>query len=335
MSLLEVVRKQGIGTLVNYFRVAYDVVQDKDLKEVSVAPKKLKNLRLKEQFNAAAVYPDIFAKSDFVFFGDTNHTDISLHKFFYSERNIDAMADAGIKHIFPEIEPRYQPLIDRAMSGTLNERDFAFSFICEANDNDTKKIEECLLMPSTPELIERLKVTGRGARLMGERGMEVHCLDDRSNLSKEDMRAIGRFITDIKNFTVENAGFPAIMHGRILVKYLMENVQNKEGDALNSSAHERLMSLRMQDDKALAGRMLAKAGDEKAAILFGAGHAQDKKNSLFAVIGESRKATRVDLHSRADYYADRISPMKNKKARQPDYVHVLDENRLYKFKGPK
>lgn len=333
MSLLKIAKKQGVGTLMNYFRVAYDVALDKDLKEVSVVPKKLKQLRLKEQFNAAAAYPDIFAKSDFVFFGDTNHTDISLHKFFYSEENINAMAAASVKHIFPEIEPQFQPLINDVMNGALNERDFAFKFICQSHNNDLETIKQKLLMPSTPELIDRLKATAKGARLMGAQGMQVHCLDDRSNLPEEDVQAISRFMADIKNFTVENAGFPAIMHGRILVKYLMDNLQNKEEGILNPQAQERLMTLRMQDDKALAGRMLAKAGGEKAAILFGAGHAVDKKSSLFAVIGESRKAMRVDLYSRADYYADRISPMKDKKARQPDFVHILGENKLYQFNG--
>jgi hypothetical protein len=82
-------------------KVIFDALTNDDPDKVSVSRMALFRLGLKESFAAAAQYPIDMAKARFLYYGDTNHLDGRLHTFFYSEQNMDRMADAGVKHIFP------------------------------------------------------------------------------------------------------------------------------------------------------------------------------------------------------------------------------------------
>jgi hypothetical protein len=187
-----------------------------------------------------------------------------------------------------------------------------------------------LKMPATQETIDRLEATAKGVALMNSYGMKVHCLDDRSNLDKKDIEQLTKYMGDMKHYIAQNVGLPAILHGRILIKYMIDNVQRMQQMGMTEMPN--LIKDRMADDPALAQRMLKAANGEKSATLFGAGHASFK-NGLFDTIGRD-KAIRIDLHSKVDYYADRISPMSKQNGQiEPNFVHIIDENTLYKFRG--
>lgn len=327
-------------SLLNKLRTAWVKIQAKsgyNLGTVSASRTEKLRLMLRPQFNAAALYPELMQKGQFFLFGDTNHSDARIQLFFYSPENVAAMARAGIRHIAPEIEPEYQDIVNEAAAGRIAADDFfaqmmkrtrELGMTPETDGKDTSSIQMQL------EKSERYRLMAEGLVLMHKAGMKIHCLDDRSHIPKEMMKGVVERSRELRKFIASRAGPPAISHGKVELAFMMDRLKN------NAAQEEKilrdissLIHIRKKDDAYLAARIADAAGEEKAAILFGDGHAREK-NGLYENLGR-HKTVYVALHGDKNFYADR--PRVISRAEQdnwlPDYVHIIRNKKLYRFEG--
>jgi hypothetical protein len=326
MGLPKVLRHPGRAA--RLATVFFQAAMDSHFRTVSTSNTALLGLRLRDKFNAESFYPELLRHGQFVFFGDSNHTDRSLHTFFYSRENIERMAAAGIRHIFPEIEPRFQPLVDLVANGQVTPDDFALLAAAQSAKDLGISLNELARRKTFEDSLAGLRERGAGFRMMAEKGMKIHCLDDRKNLDSSSLRDIFKFMAEARNFIVGRNGLPGILHGKAYMRFVIENAKKLQG--MNLADMPKLLAMRGADDPALAERMKQAAGNERAAILFGKGHAT-MPDSLFDCLGRDR-TVRVDLYSNRDLYADRLFRSTEQKI-QPDFVHIIGEHTLFRFRG--
>src|SRR5688572_14821634 len=122
-------RVNGYVRAAQITRIFIKAVFDKECRKPAVSHLRLLRLKLRKSFNEASQSAEIFSRAQFIFFGDTNHTDMRIHRFFYSPKNIKRMADAGIKHVFPEVNPIFQDLVDEVSSRRITPEVFAARFL--------------------------------------------------------------------------------------------------------------------------------------------------------------------------------------------------------------
>lgn len=316
---------------INDFRLLAAAILDKNPGKVIVSRAILRDLRLKESFAAAARYPEDMARAQFIYYGDTSHADHRLHEFFYSDINLDRLAEAGFKHIFPELQPVHQAKVNAAAEGRLHPEEFAeLRFQDELKSASAGKKARLLLEDPDDKAIRLLKA-GRacsGFRRAHERGMKIHCLDDRKNLNAMDVEGLLGMRAMTEKYVYQTYGGETPIHGKLVQQAMIKNRKEAayHSSGTDGSKIEALLRARAADDFALAQSMMAAAGEEKGAILFGAGHAKGK-DGLFDTLGQDR-TLRVDLYSSRDFCADVMFAKNYGGGIQPHYLHILDEDRF-------
>jgi hypothetical protein len=170
-----------------------------------------------------------------------------------------------------------------------------------------------------------------GFKRAHDRGMVIHCLDDRKNLEAQAIQGLLDVTLMMQAHMFKKYGVEKPLHGKHFIKALFENANQLIGpEKIDKSKVKGFLLKRSDDDKALGERMLKAAGDDMGATLFGAGHAKDE-DGLFDTLGQDT-TLRVDLYSSRDFYADRLFAGR-KNGIEPHYIHVLDEDRLFRVRN--
>lgn len=315
-------------------KVLLDAAMNDDPDHLSTSNMALLKLRLKTSFDAAARYPEEMDRAQFLFYGDTNHTDIRLQEFFYSEENMSRMAQAGVKHIFPEIEPRSQEGVTAMAEGKVEAPDFLAEIMeIERTKATQKGDQEALSLLRNKTFINshlrKFEVWCAGFRRAYDHGMMIHCLDERKNLDPADVKALFRYINEIQLWIEEKYKTPKPLHGKLLLKFAFDHKDMLR--QMNALKTDTLIKTRHGDDKQLARRMIAAAGGEKGATLFGAGHAHNL-GGLFDTLGQDR-TLRIDLYASRDMCADRLMGIPEDREATPHYIHLLDEGKMLKIRN--
>ncbi len=316
------------------FKVLFDAVSNDDPDHISTSNIALLKLRLKKSFDSAVRYPEELNRAQFLFYGDTNHTDNRLQEFFYSEENMDRMAQAGVKHIFPEIEPKLQESVTAMAEGRMDAKDLLTKTLeAERTKAIQKGDRETLSLLKNKTFINarlrRFETLCTGFRRAHDRGMAIHCLDERENLDAADVEAHFRYTNKIRLWVEKKYKAPKPIHGKLLLKFALDHKEMSE--QMIALKTESLIKTREDDDKQLARRMMKAAGHEKGATLFGAGHARSL-GGLFDTLGQDR-TLRVDLYSSRDMSADRLMGLPEDQGVAPHYIHLLDEGKLLKIRN--
>ena len=321
-------------TPVTFFKLAetfLDAVLDRAFnrpwEKVSASRSALLKLSLKKSFAASSVYDRLLQQKQFVFFGDTNHTDRSLHAFVYSRENIDKLRDAGIKHFFPEVEPRYQSRVNDVAEGQISPDRFMHLFAIDAAEQTGKSSEEYLADSAWKN---NIVAWGQGLRDMHDDGIEIHCLDDRSHIDEKAVQDLLLFMGEMKSFTKAH-GLPGLFHGKLLIHFVLDNMEKIKNHELELKNVKSIFAPRNADDPELAERIKKAAGEERGAILFGAGHgfSKERSNSLADCLGRNQ-VTQINLYSNRPLYADRLSESSRL---TPDYAYIVQENKIFSIYG--
>lgn len=305
-------------------------------------------LEAQPQADAEDFYKTALAdKKQYLFFGDTNHTDTTLHHFFFGEENARRLVEAGVKHVFVEYQPEYQDIFDECAAGKIDEEGFIKKM--QKRSQEIYGTAEKIDNPIAKDMLESHKIMARAIRYWAENGVKTHCPDDRSSFSKKDLNALRdtyKLFYQALRFAKDKGTDKPVVTQRLMVSYIFNSTVRKDGSAKkpqNAISTEELkkmgekanalniMKKRMDDDKKLAKTIARLAGDEKSAILFGAGHG-DRQNGLGDLLGKE-KVLRVNLHSSPEMYAERGDILMRRKGadyRAPDYVHIVNRNKVYK-----
>ncbi|MFN3826258.1 MAG: hypothetical protein ACK4NR_01385 [Micavibrio sp.] len=278
------------------------------------------------------VYGTLMGQRQFTFFGDTNHTDMRPMSYFYSPQNQERMIKAGIRHIFIEHPTSIQPLIDDIASGKIGTEDALAIYNESMNTfwlNDEKK-----------EIFLRNVITFTAN--MAKHGIKVHAVDEFDNDAEEkniDPQIMVRFaattrdMVDYKqqscpNMPVINQQFVnAWGNRRLMIKKFFNQFPGRD-----PLPHEIAVEDTRQDDNGLASRIKRLAGDEKAAILYGAAHAHDKSETDLDELLGSENVLKIDLVGNRQSFLDPVSYMAwgRQDYDEPHFIHLVSDNQIIK-----
>lgn len=308
-------------------------------------------LKAQPQADAEDFYKTALADNkQYLFFGDTNHTDTAIHHFFFSEENAERLVKAGVKHVFVEYQPEYQDIFDECAAGTINDEEFVKKMQQRSKeiykiDDNAPKIDN----PIADDMLKSQKMMAKAIRYWAENGVKTHCPDDRSGFTDKDLNALRSSYTlmyKALRYAKDCGTDKPVVTQRLMTSYIFNSTVRKDGsgkkpnnavsvDELKKMSQnadfQSVMSKRMADDKKLSKTITQMANGEKSAILFGAGHG-DRENGLGDLLGKD-KVLRVNIHSSLEMYAERGDILMRRSGpdyRAPDYVHIVDKKKVYK-----
>jgi len=308
-------------------------------------------LKAQPQANAEDFYKTALADSkQYLFFGDTNHTDTSIHHFFFSEENAERLVKAGVKHVFVEYQPEYQDIFDECAAGTIDDEEFVKKM--QQRSKDLYKIDENapkIDNPIAADMLKSQKMMAKAVRYWADNGVKTHCPDDRSSFTQQDMDALRSTYTlmyKALRYAKDCGTDKPVVTQRLMTSFVFNSTARKDGSAKKpknaitvaelkalqeNDASQNVMTKRMADDKKLSKTITGLANGEKSAILFGAGHG-DRVQGLGDLLGKD-KVVRVNIHSSMEMYAERGDILMRRSGpdyRAPDYVHIIDKKKVYK-----
>lgn len=307
-------------------------------------------LKAQPQADAEDFYKTALADDkQYLFFGDTNHTDTAIHHFFFSEENAERLVKAGVKHVFVEYQPEYQDIFDECAAGTIDDEEFVKKMQQRSKeiykiDDNAPKIDN----PIADDMLKSQKMMAKAIRYWAENGVKTHCPDDRSGFTEKDLTALRSSYTlmyKALRYAKDCGTDKPVVTQRLMTSYIFNSTARKDGSdkkpknaisveelkKLQGSDSQAVMAKRMADDKKLSKTITKMANGEKSAILFGAGHG-DREKGLGDLLGKD-KVVRVNIHSSLEMFAERGDILMRRSApeyRAPDYVHIIDKKKVYK-----
>lgn len=211
----------------------------------------------------ASVLGEAARDRQFTFIGDMSHRESAVVKAVAQQENIDALKAAGVKHLFLEVPQGMQRSLDRYLTGKVTETQFLDFFEkqhprAQSSDAGDRVMNQQLLSL---------------AKMAHDSGIKVHCSDHRQALFKRLQRPYEDFAMQggMKTFN----------------DFLLEKHMSKMPDGSMVSP--------ATDDRPLAKFIAERAGKDKAAIFYGAGHGRSSYG-LDEILGEDR-TRRVDVHA--------------------------------------
>lgn len=216
----------------------------------------------------------------FIFLGDTNHTDLSIKRFMARNETMLTLAQEGVENLFIELPTIFQSDIDRLVQGGTREeisdflkRKFRFTGI----QNEEELREACNL---TADIIFNAKKNGinpicadleQGACLGLENVQSPSLQKFKQGLMPRIKEAIEKN-PKITSFSQEKlAAF-----GKELIEDYLESLPEEERTAF----WEALVQERLQADERIASFIQEKAGGQKSAIFYGVEHGKPENGSV-------------------------------------------------------
>jgi len=206
---------------------------------------------------------ELARQKQFVLIGDMSHRELPVISAAAQADNMQALKKAGVKHLFLEVPQDMQPSLDRYLAGKIQAEDFYKTL--EKKHPRALETE----MGDRPFNVQLLKM----AELAHENGMKVYCADHRSAKLKSLQRPYEDY--------AQQGGMVSFE------EYLEKKHTSKMPDGSKVSI--------FTDDRPLAEFIAKRAGNDKAAIFYGAGHGQTSYG-LDEILGEDRTA-RVEISS--------------------------------------
>lgn len=256
--------------------------------------------------DAGSLYPEIYASAQFTLVGDTNHTDLRIQDYFYSDENITHMLQAGVKNVCIEYNISNQPLFDDLQSGKITPEDF----VIEKYRTTTEEIAKSLMLQS------RLR-TAQGIHKMAQSGIKVHCSDMRYVGHDVDERAL-RFQEGAYDFHEDMCDNPNGITMKGTIAYV---VTNPIQFLFNRNGAKDLNLARVRDNEQIANLIKEQCGNERSVIFFGHEHFNRSVRSIASRIG-IENATRISIYGDRTY----VDPPKLYSA---DIAHFVEEAQLY------
>ncbi len=253
-------------------------------------------------------YAEIYGQTQFTLVGDSNHSDLRIQDYFFSDENIEMMAKAGIKNVCLERGFEGQPLFDALQNGEITPEDF----VIEKYKTSSEEIESTLWLQS------RLK-SAYGIRKMAEKGIKVHCSDVRYSTIDPDPKALA-FQEGAYDFHEDMCKTPNGITDKIVVAYILTNPINFIR-SFNTSTD--LNEARDNDNKAIATLIRNQCGDEPSVVFFGQGHFGNSASSISNALGEDL-ITEIVLFGSKAYDNHRLR-------HQADFVHYVEEGQIFEM----
>lgn len=307
-------------------------------------------LKAQPQTTPDDFFDSLLIKSkQFFLYGDTNHTDTDIHEFFFSDEHAERLVKNGVKHVVVEFQPEFQDIFDQCAEGKLNPDQFVEQLSKRAKklNPDAKPIDN----PIADRTRSAHKAMARAVRYWHLNGVKTHCPDDRSGFTKDELKTIRdnyEFMYKALRYAKDTGTDKPVVHQRLMLSFMFNSVspdgrrpknpatQKDLANMNDPSRMQKFMKKRMDDDKKLAKKIKALAGDEKTAVLFGAGH-YNRKNGLGDLLGKN-DVVHINIHSSMEMYAEKgdiLTRRRQPDYKDPEYVHIIETNKVYKTKGLK
>ncbi len=271
---------------------------------------------LKTPLPANRTLRNIYANKQFTLFGDTDHTNTSFDRFFWSRENIDLMAEAGVKHLCLETHRDGQQMLDDITDGKVDFNWYVDAFIEHSN-----------LWYTREQAQELLNNYFLGLQYAKQKGLKVHATDyadegfELSEFSVENMRLQGRYKTRMCG---ADAGFTDM----VSLTYFITHLHRVIPAAFVSNE---LMASR-DDDTERAQLIQEKVGDEKAVIHYGNGHFDNVETSIKTLLGPEN-TTHIQFHKTALEYDGDLGPDYDDIIRNtrytPDFIYSVDKGAVF------
>lgn len=214
------------------------------------------------------------SKGQFVYFGDTDHRDLSILRYMSQERTMRAFEIQGIKHLFIERPKLLQFIADRLENGALSREQFVKEMMMRMDLLHVKNADEAKRFhEQTADLILNAHKHGIKIHFADEEGSDAHTLfmPQSSFLRQVNDRAIADFEKEIKKHP-EILDLPADQRDDFMRNFgrtwKMSNLSPDECKKYDDA----LTKERFGRDENTADFILKQAGSEKSVIFYGGEH---------------------------------------------------------------
>ncbi|MCB9991866.1 MAG: hypothetical protein H6867_10965 [Rhodospirillales bacterium] len=270
------------------------------------------SLSQQDSQNGNQFYGSAMGNRQFLLFGDTNHYDHRISDYFYSHDNIDRLSAQGVKHIFIEMGPQNQYIIDDLVSGKMTDDDFAKINKGGIWDHNNKSDYEQDLHAA------------QGILYAAAKGIKIHAVDlkGHTSVTKADREELYKFIKD------RSRTFAALCpQNDSMTMAFIQAYHGKRQAYLQHYApiFNELMATRY-DDTERAALIKSIAGNERSAVFYGSGH-YDGPKSMPALLGPENSVQIYifpDARQVEGQYAQG-------EFTGVDFGHIVSENKVYQL----
>lgn len=247
-------------------------------------------LMSKSSCSAEDFWPKLYTAKPFTLVGDTNHTDPRLLFFFMSGRNIDVMANSGVKNVFLEGS--------QSKDSLLRDREYLSNIPSPPDEYDYE---------GRPQEIIKILKNNAYLAFCGEchrRGIEVHFCDDADvKLDPKLISATEAFYAEFKKGHSQKYGADKGITKEFMMAYGKSNMfwhpfkWQKYINAVNEVSRLR------QDDTDVVESIKVNASQAGNVIFWGAGHFDDGAQSMATLLGADNYA-HVNLMGAPEAFID-------------------------------
>jgi hypothetical protein len=213
----------------------------------------------------ASVLGEAACDRQFTLIGDMSHKESAILKAVAQKDNIEALKAAGVRHLFLELPQEFQRGMDRFLTGKVSEADM----LDHMEKRRPRAFEADISEREMNAQVLKL------AKLAHEAGIKVHCADHR----QQERRS--KYIPQYEFHASRHE--PNMTYNEFMLKFHSSTLP--DGSKVTPDT----------DDRPLAKFIAERAGKDKAAIFYGAGHGRSSYG-LDEILGEDR-TRRVDVHA--------------------------------------
>ncbi|MAE50271.1 MAG: hypothetical protein CMH27_00515 [Micavibrio sp.] len=278
-------------------------------------------------YSARNYYREFLEQKQFTFYGDSNHTEGAIREYFFTAENTANIIDAGVAHVFIEYPVQLQYLVEGLQSGALQRDDFIRELSRHIHplwwtDEQTQHYHG---------LMADMILT------LNESNVQLHFSDPGMAKSgmKEDSKALlfemaGVIVKEMEQNGVKEGMSPLEIfiatQKFVYTKVLADPDFEERLEALYEDFFAQRLGV---DNERIAENIMAKAGDERAVILYGAAHIM-RDHDLDEMLGVD-KTQSVLLYNKKANYADFLMGALYSLylPQHPQNIHIIDEAEIY------
>lgn len=245
-----------------------------------------------------AAYRDTYGDRQYTLIGDSNHTDRRIYKYFFSDRNINLMAQSGIKNLCLERDQAKQPLIDQLQDGKISPDEFAAEYFPKGVDLEAR-----------PRLAQRRKLFTQALVKMGNLGIKVHLVDE--YIRKQDI------VDEVEQMHEDTCNSDLPISDGIYATYAVSNLWDiitGRKDVVDANRSRR-------DDRDRTALIQEKCGNEPSVVIFGKDHFARHGSSIKSLLG-AENVRHIEVVGSKAYYD-------NSSTSKPDYVHFVANQEMH------
>lgn len=288
----------------------YQIVNDPC--DIDIDEDREQSLKRSPSRSAKDFYHNAYGFRPYTLIADTNHTDLEIKKFFFSDNNVEYMGNAGVQHVFLERRSERNQFISSLIRGEITSEEFAKKW------GKSKWLTEEDAMESNLRLANAIDV-------MNQYGIQPHAVDDASSLPTELWKLRKQVSDRQMEFLHKNCSESSVFHGKIGMSYWINKYfgylpQNTEQE---DKAYEVTQQHRKDDSTRIESiRTLSKGSS--SVVLYGYAHFDDDAQSMHNLLKEESLLIAV-FSTRALY----LDFWRDNSDRKPDFIHIIEEDTVY------